>query len=247
VRWYASYLVGAMTGDDGVSRPANRLLQVLKPAAYDRLRPKLTPVELRSKQVLYHANQPIHEVYFPESSVICQLTVMENGDTFETATVGLEGASWISAHIGAPSMPCQTIVAIGGAAQKLGIDDLSRELVENEHFAEVLTKYSHALLIHSMRLTGCAGLHSIEQRCARWILTTLDRVPQRRFRVTHEFLAMLLGCSRPSASLVIEAFQKRGVLKVERGEIVVASREPLLQASCECYAIIKATYAEVGR
>src|SRR5918999_3346106 len=105
-------------------RPANKLLQILTPAAYDRLSPKLKPVELRAKQILYKPHQPIGEVYFPETAVISQMTVMSNGDTLETATVGREGASWISAHIGAPSMPCETIVAIGGAAHALDIHDL---------------------------------------------------------------------------------------------------------------------------
>jgi CRP-like cAMP-binding protein len=232
-----------MTGAD---RPANRLLQALKPAAYERLSPKLKPVTLRAKQILYKANQPIDRVYFPETAVISQLTVMSNGDTLETATVGLEGASWISAHIGAPSMPCETVVAIGGDAQTLRIGDLSREMDENEHFSDVLTKYSHALLVHSLRMTGCTGLHTLEQRCARWMMTTLDRVSTDRFSVTHEFLATLLGCSRPSASLVIENFQHRGILQVERGRIIVVNRDALAEMSCECYEIIKDTYAQVS-
>src|ERR1044071_1532448 len=105
-------------------RPANRLLRLLEPEAFQRLAPKLKPTVLHGKQVLYIPNAPIHTVYFPENSVICQMTVMANGDTLETATVGLEGASWISASIGAPSMPCETVVAIGGDAHALDIKDL---------------------------------------------------------------------------------------------------------------------------
>lgn len=229
------------------ARPANKLLQALTPAAYDRLSTKLKPVELRAKQILYKPNESIGEVYFPETAVISQLTVMNNGDTLETATVGREGASWISAHIGAPSMPCETVVAIGGNAHKLRIDDLSREMEENEHFADVLTQYSHALLVHSLRMTGCTGLHSLEQRCARWMLTTLDRVAGDRFSVTHEFLAALLGCTRPSATLVMSDFQHRGIVHVERGLIIVTNRDALLKVSCECYGVIKDTYAQVGK
>lgn len=229
------------------ARPANKLLQALTPAAYDRLSTKLKPVELRAKQILYKPNESIGEVYFPETAVISQLTVMNNGDTLETATVGREGASWISAHIGAPSMPCETVVAIGGNAHKLRIDDLSREMEENDHFADVLTQYSHALLVHSLRMTGCTGLHSLEQRCARWMLTTLDRVAGDRFSVTHEFLAALLGCTRPSATLVMSDFQHRGIVHVERGLIIVTNRDALLKVSCECYGVIKDTYAQVGK
>src|SRR5688572_9644504 len=107
--------------------PLNKLLRSLRANAYERLAPKLRRVTLQVKQVLYKPNESIDEVYFPENSVICLMTVMANGDTLETGTVGLEGASWISASIGAPSMPCETIVAIGGAALVLGIHDLDVE------------------------------------------------------------------------------------------------------------------------
>ena len=227
--------------------PANLLMGVLEPAAYARLEAKLKPVTLKAKEILYHQNEAIHAVYFPETAVICQMTVMSDGATLETATVGFEGASWISAHIGAPSMPCQTIVAIGGHAQTLAIDDLSRELDENVHFADVLTKYSHALLIHCMRLAGCAGLHTVEQRCARWILSAADRASADRFSVTHDLLAMMLGCRRSSASIVVEKFEREGLVITKRGEITLADRAALEKTACECYGIIKENYAQVGR
>jgi hypothetical protein len=225
----------------------NKLIRALAAPAYARVADKLTHVTLAAKQVLYTPDQPIHAVYFPENAVICQMTVMTNGDTLETATVGLEGASWISASIGAPSMPCETLVAIGGNAHALDIDDLDREMQENEPFRDVLTRYSHALLIHSMRLTGCTGLHSLEQRCARWMLTTLDRIDEDRFSITHDFLAMLLGASRPSISLVIEQFEAQGILHVQRGRLRLGDRQALERASCDCYAVIKHNYEQVRR
>jgi CRP-like cAMP-binding protein len=228
-------------------RGANKLLASLRDDAYGRLAAKLAPTTLEAKQVLYRPNQKIGEVYFPETCVICLMTVMHNGDTLETATVGREGASWISASIGAPSMPCETIVAIGGNALVLKIDDLDHEMRDNEHFRDVLTQYSHALLIHSMRMTGCTGLHSLPQRTARWILTTLDRVAETEFGVTHEFLAMLLGSSRPSISVVIQDFETRGLLRNERGRVLVGDRHRLLSESCDCYDVIKENYSHVGQ
>ena len=227
-------------------RGANKLLAALRDDAYHRLAPKLTPATLAAKQVLYRPDERIGEVYFPENCAICLMTVMRNGDTLETATVGREGASWISASIGAPSMPCETIVAIGGNALVLKIDDLDHEMRENEHFRDLLTQYSHALLIHSMRMTGCTGLHSLPQRTARWILTTLDRVEEREFAVTHEFLAMLLGSSRPSISVVIQDFETRGLLRNERGRVLVGNRGGLLIEACDCYEVIKKNYSQVG-
>ena len=229
------------------SRPANKLLRLLEPPAFQRVAPNLKPASLHAKQILYKPNQPIHTIYFPDNAVICQMTVMADGATLETATVGLEGASWISASIGAPSMPCETVVAIGGDAHALDIHNLDREMAENEHFRDLLTQYSHALLIHSMRMTGCTGLHTLQQRCARWILTTLDRVPEDRFSITHEFLAMLLGASRPSVSVVIEEFNREGMLRVERGRVFLGDRDRLLRVTCDCYEVIRRNYEQVGR
>ena len=118
---------------------------------------------------------------------------------------------------------------------------------ENAPFRDILTQYSHALLIHSMRMTGCTGLHTLEQRCSRWILTTLDRVSEDRFSITHEFLAMLLGASRPSVSAVIEDFQRQGMLKIHRGSVVIGERDRLVGVACDCYEVIRRNYEQVGR
>jgi CRP-like cAMP-binding protein len=220
----------------------NNLLNALEPAAYGRLEPKLFRSTLRAREVLYEPGAAIDRVYFPETAVLCMLTVMRNGDTIEAVTVGHEGASWISASVGAPRMPCETVVAVAGTAASLAFDDLAEELRENDHFRDVLTQYSHALLIHSMRTAACNGLHSLRERCARWMLTTVDRVDEDTCRITHEFLAMLLGASRPSLSAVIEEMVRAGIVTVRRGEISLRDRTQLLTMACECYAVIREYY-----
>jgi len=225
---------------------ANHLLELLEPDAFERLAKHLTRVELRQKEVVYHPEQPIDHVTFPENSVLCLLTLMSNGDTIEAATVGREGASWISASVGAPSMPCETVVVIDGTALRLPIANLERELKENDHFRHVLTEYSHALLIASMRTSACNGLHKLQERCARWILMTLDRVDQNRFAVTKDFLAQLLGTNRPTVSVMVSTFEKAGILKVEGRWVTVADRDRLKECSCECYDIIRRNYRQVG-
>ena len=226
---------------------ANHLLNSLKPAAFERVAKKLKRVTLRQKEVLYKPNQPIDHVFFPEDTVLCLMTVMANGDTIEAATVGREGASWISASVGAPSMPCETIVAIEGTALRLSTGDLEEELDENEPFRNVLTEYSHALLIASMRTSACNGLHGLQERCARWILTTVDRVGSDRFGVTKDFLAQLLGTNRPTASVMVSVLEKAGILSVEGRWVTVADRNRLKEAACECYDVIRKHYEVVGK
>jgi hypothetical protein len=105
----------------------------LKPDAFERVAKRLTRVKLRPKDVVYKPNEPIEHILFPETAVVCLMTVMSNGDTIEASTVGREGATWISASVGALSMPCETIAVIEGTALRLPIADLDRELKENGH------------------------------------------------------------------------------------------------------------------
>jgi len=229
------------------TRSVNHLINSLDPAAFERVSKKLKRVKLRTKEVVYKPNEPIDHVLFPENAVLCLMTVMSNGDTIEAATVGREGASWISASVGAPSMPCETIVVIEGTALRLPIADLDRELKENGHFRDILTEYSHALLIASMRTSACNGLHGLQQRCARWILMTLDRVDSDGFIVTKEFLAQLLGTNRPTVSVLVSVLEKEGILHVKGRWVTVADRRRLKDAACECYDIIRKNYDVVGR
>jgi CRP-like cAMP-binding protein len=226
---------------------ANHLLNSLNPSAFNRVAKKLRRVTLLQKDVVYKPNEPIDHVFFPENAVLCLLTVMSNGDTIEASTVGREGASWISAAVGAPSMPCETIVVIAGTALRLPIRDLDRELKEPGHFRDVLTKYSHALLIASMRTAACNGLHSLQERCARWMLETLDRVDSDRFAVTKVFLGQLLGTNRPTVSVLVSVLEKAGILNVEGRWVTLADRNRLKDAACECYDVIRRNYEAVNR
>jgi CRP-like cAMP-binding protein len=232
---------------DSKRQSVNRLLNSLEPSAFERISKTLMRVTLRLKEVVYKPNEPIDHVLFPENTVLCLMTVMSNGDTIEAATVGREGASWISASVGAPSMPCETIVVIEGTSLRLPIADLDRELKENGHFRDVLTEYSHALLIASMRTSACNGLHGLQERCARWMLMTLDRVGSDRFAVTKEFLAQLLGTNRPTVSVLVSVLEKAGILNVEGRWVTLADRNRLKEAACECYDVIRKNYEAVGR
>ena len=230
-----------------ITKTANHLLSALKPSDFSQVARNLTRVRVRSKQIIYKPNAPLDFVYFPENTVLCLLTLMSNGDSIESATVGREGASWISSSVGARSMPCETIAVHEGTALKLAVEALDRELKENRPFRDVLTEYSHALLIASMRTSACHGLHGLQERCARWILTTIDRVDGDQFFITKEFLAQLLGTSRPMVSVTVAVFEKAGILNVDGRRVTVADRRRLKDASCECYDVIRRHYLKVGK
>jgi len=223
--------------------PQNRLLASLEPDARARVERHLTRVRLPAKAVLYHAQQRIDAVYFPEDVVIVQLALDAEGSSIEACSVGNEGAAWISAGTSTPSMPCQTLVATDGHALKMHVKDLDTELPENPPLQSRLTTYSHAIFVASIRATACAGLHDASQRCARWILQTLDRVTSDHFDFTHDFLASLIGTRRATISIAMAAFERAGYIETTtRGLIRVTDRPGLASASCECYQIIREYY-----
>jgi CRP-like cAMP-binding protein len=221
----------------------NHLLSSLSPEGRERFSANMQRVELDARQVLYAADQKIVDIYFPENCVLAMLTVMENGQSVESATVGREGASWVSASFKSPTMPCQTMTVIAGAACKIPTAVVEHEIRENGEFHNILSHYSHMLLIQTLRSGACNALHSIEQRCSRWMLMTLDRTELQRFATTHEFLASLLGVQRSSVSQLVERLASEGILEISRGGIRILDRTRLEQLSCECYALIKAQYA----
>src|ERR1700680_4607554 len=118
---------------DSKRQSANQLINALEPGAFERVTQRLTRVKLRPKDVVYKPHEPIDHVLFPENAVVCLMTLMSNGDTIEAVTVGREGASWISASVGARSMPCETIVVIEGTGLRLPIADLDQEMKRNGH------------------------------------------------------------------------------------------------------------------
>ncbi len=232
-----------MQGGNGEGwKGRNHLLRQLDAESAKRWRPFLKLVTLEPQQVLYHPDQHISEIYFPETAVLCMLTIMENGHTIESATVGSEGASWISASLGEPTMPCQTMASLGGTAYVISARHVEDESRRNGIFHNVLVEYSHALLISSLRTGACNALHSVTQRCARWLLTALDRTADGHFGITHEFLASLLGCNRPALTHILGELEQAGGIHNRRGVVEVIHRQSLETSACECYRILYANF-----
>ncbi len=220
----------------------NLLLRRLDIDGVGRWGPVLRRITLEPQQVLYQPGQRISEIYFPETAVLCMLTFMENGHTIESATVGSEGASWVSASLGEPSMPCQTMASLGGIAHVINARHVEEESRRNGVFHNILVEYSHVLLIASLRTGACNALHSVTQRCARWFLTALDRTDGEHFAITQEFLASLLGCNRPALTHILGELERLGGIRNRRGFVEVTSREALEQSACECYKLLYANF-----
>jgi CRP-like cAMP-binding protein len=213
----------------------NRLLARLPPEEYQRLLPRLQLVPLALKHVLYEARSSIDYAYFPNRGVVSALTVMEDGRAIEVATIGDEGMVGLPLLVGAKATPNRVIVQVPGDALRMAEDVLREEAGRDSPLRRLLVLYHSAFLAQVSQAVACNGLHSVHQRCCRWLLMTQDRAHSDVFPMTHEFLAEMLGVRRSTVSEVLEPFQEKGLIRYSRGKFTVLDREGLKAGSCECY------------
>jgi CRP-like cAMP-binding protein len=221
---------------------ANWLLSELSDAAYARVSRITEPVTLRFKEILSEANQTIEFAHFPESGCLSVITMMDDGHQVEVGTVGREGLTGISYVHGVESVPTRCIVQIAGTAIRIRREAFVDELKRNEGFAQVVRRYSQAWADQIGQSGSCNAVHSIEERCARWLLMTQDRLEADVLPLTQEFLATMLGVRRPSVTLAAGTLQEAGLIHYTRGRIAVLDRAGLEAASCECYGAIHSSY-----
>ena len=216
--------------------PANKLLAALPHADYVRLAPALTVVPLKLKHFLHKAGEPFTDVYFPGGGFCSIVTVLKDGNMVEVATVGREGMLGASAHLNGDTSPSAVMVQCEtDTCYRMSVQVFRAEMDRRDAFCRLLNRYSQALNGFIMQSTACNAVHSVEQRLARWLLLAHDRVERNDFPLTQEFVAMMLGATRPTVSVVAGTLQKAGLIEYHRGHVTIVDRERLESASCECY------------
>lgn len=217
----------------------NRLLAALPEVERARLVGHLARIPLRLKQVLYHPDQPIDTLYFPDAGAVSLVSAMADGRSMEVGIVGSEGVVGVHALYDNARMPWAAVVQLAGEAWALPIRDLRRERRVGGALTDVLGRYVQTVLIQAMQSGACAGLHSIRQRAARWILTMQDIAKADHLPVTQERLALMLGVRRPTVSVVARSLQRDRLIDYRRGKLAVLDRAGLERASCECYVTLR--------
>lgn len=192
-------------------------------------------VALRPKQILYEARAPIEQAYFPIRGVVCALIFMENGSAIEVASIGSEGMVGLPAFLRTERSLTHVIVQVPGDALRIRADVLLAEANREGPFRRLLIAYQSAFLCQVSHGVACNGLHSVQQRCCRWMLMTQDRVQSERLPLTHELMAMMLGVRRASISEVLQPLQELGLIRSQRGKITILDRGGLEDICCECY------------
>ncbi len=220
-------------------QPDNRLLALLSPADYKRLRPHLQSISLKYRQPLYGANKPIKFVYFIETGVGSLVNTMANGQAAEVGTIGNEGLVGLPLLFGDHQAPTSVYVQVPGAGLRLAAGLFKEELAQSASMRTVMLRYAHAFFNQVAQSAACNHFHSLEQRCCRWLLMTRDRMPSDEFLLTQEFLAMMLGVQRTGVTAAAGALQRAGLINYKRGNVTIIDRRGLIRRSCECYGVSK--------
>jgi CRP-like cAMP-binding protein len=222
--------------------PRNKLLAKLPREEFEVVAPDLDMVRLQFKTILHEPFEPIEYVYFVEHGVVSMVNEPESGDIIEFATIGPEGMAGFPILLGTRSVPSRALVQIPGDGLRMRARDLERALPRAPVLHRILLRYLMALLNQIAQSTSCNRLHEVQERCARWLLQTHDRVESDTFPLTQEFLSQMLGVHRPSVSVAARMLQKAGLIDYSRGNIRIADRKGLEAASCSCYKLIKGEY-----
>jgi CRP-like cAMP-binding protein len=215
----------------------NLLLAAVPADEYEGFRGLLEIQPLRMRETLQEAGDVADYVYFPTRGIISVLTVLENGMMIEFATVGREGTTGVPVFLGMGLSNLALISQVPGESLRMRSRDFLAEIYGSPGFAAVIKRYSGMLLALVAQSAACNRAHHVDERCARWLLMTSDQAGYGAFPITQEFLAQMLGVSRPSVALSAAALQKAGLISYRRGEMTIVDRAGLEKAACECYAV----------
>jgi CRP-like cAMP-binding protein len=179
-------------------------------------------------------------VYFPTSGIASIVAIDEGGETVDTAMIGREGMTGLSVFLGTDQMPMRTIVQVPLTAIRMRSEALREELAQDGRLVKLLQRHAQVVMVTMAQLILCNRVHRLDQRAARWLLQVDERVEERPFRVTQEFLAQMIGVQRPALSVAMRQFKDAGLVTYARGQISIADRDGLMARSCHCIGVIAA-------
>src|SRR6202789_4175760 len=203
---------------------------------------QLEPVRLRFGQILYEAGGRIRHVYFPIDCLISLLTAVDKRRTLEVGMVGKEGMTGMPFILGMGVSGVRALVQGGGRALRMSAAPFRIEFDRNQPLREALFRYTYALMAQISQTAACNRFHDAEARLARWLLMTRDRVGSDEFRLTHEFLAHMLGLRRVGITEAGSALKRRKLIGYHRGMLEIHDTKGLEAAACSCYRIVNAVY-----
>jgi CRP-like cAMP-binding protein len=220
----------------------NRILDRLPGRDLTRIRKGLTEIDAAVRDQIYEPKKPFKHVYFPETAIASVVNVLEDGSEAEVATIGYEGMVGLSVFLGTNQTPARAFWQVAGSAFRLDAAFLQKEKKSGTPLAAALGLYTQGFFAQIAQSVTCNRVHNLEQRCARWLLMTHDRVEGDDFPLKQEFLAQMLGVRRTGISEVAGRLQRKRLIKYSRGWMSVIDRARLERLSCECYQAVAREY-----
>lgn len=225
----------------------NTLLLNLPADIYAQVVKDLRMIDVTLGAALFESGVAASDVYFPNGGVYSVTNLMRDGELVEVATVGVEGMLGVGVFLGDMVGTGRTLQQVpNGRLPAMPVGRFTKHTQEPGPFRDLMARYTQAHLLQVMQCTACNALHRLEQRCARWLLQTHDRVGADEFLLKQEFLAIMLGTNRPSVSVAMGSLQKAGAVASRYGRITIVDRKKLERASCECYPAIREQFGRLG-
>jgi CRP-like cAMP-binding protein len=200
---------------------------------------KLEFVDLPTHTVLHEAGEPITYAYFINSGLGSVLNVMSDGKSVEVGLAGKEGFVGLPLIVGLSTSPTQVVMQVGGSAHRMSAADFKEVLSRSPVLEKNLNRYAQTLGMQATHVAACNRLHEVDERLARWLLMSQDRLGGDIVPLTQEFLAHMLGTRRASVTVAAGILQKAGLITYNRGSVRIDDRSGLEDAACECYASIR--------
>jgi CRP-like cAMP-binding protein len=219
--------------------PRNRLLLALPASNLKRLMSQLELVPCERGRILLDADSILDDVFFPDSGVVSVVALYEDGSIIEMATIGREGCTGFQAIFGDKESSVRFLVQLPGSAARMSRSAFLRAMKAMPAFRNLMHAYVQAFMEQVLVSGACNGAHSVKQRLARWLLMMDDRTDDNLLRITQTLLAEMLGVQRPTITNVVREFEKAGLIAPGQRQIAVLDRQGLLQASCECYQMVR--------
>jgi CRP-like cAMP-binding protein len=217
----------------------NRILRAMSPEDYAWITPHLKSVQLPRGETLVETDEAFRHVYFIETGVASVVNHVVGGPV-EVGTIGNEGLVGLSVYLDGGIAPNRTFMQVAGEGKQVAANVFAEGAEERVGLRRILHKYTQAFLTQVSQTAACNRAHPLDQRCARWLLMTHDRVDgSDTFPMTHEFLSFMLGVRRAGVTVAAGDLQKTGLIKYTRGKITVTDRAGLEAASCECYGVVR--------
>jgi CRP-like cAMP-binding protein len=215
------------------------LLDALAPETRALLEPHLERVALEIGDTLAKAGEPWSYLYFPEGAAVSVVKRMTDGRAIEIGGIGDEGLVGLPAILGADACEADTVVPVPGSALRAPVRVVLSVARSNPQLLDVVHRYTQAYLTQVAQSAACNQLHTLDQRCARWLLMTYDRVGTDVIPMKHEYLAFMLGVHRPAVTLAVSHLKRRGLINYRRGRMYVVDRVGLGEVACECYRTVR--------